>query len=47
VKRKDIKEAVTEFLQADARAPKPPMASGRNCPAKYAYNRKLATQPFR
>jgi len=46
VKRKDIKEAVTEFLQADA--PRTKAADGQRAQlsGKYAYNRKLQLDRF-
>jgi len=46
VKRKDIKEAVTEFLQADA--PRTKAADGQRAQmsGKYAYNRKLQLNRF-
>jgi len=46
IKRKDIKEAVTEFLQTDV--PRTKVAAGERAQlsAKYAYNRKLQLDRF-
>ena len=47
VKRKDIEEAVAEFLQADAPRTKAAEGQRAQLSAKYAYNRKLQLRPFR
>jgi integrase len=46
VKRKDIKEAVTEFLQADTARTKAVEGQRSQLSAKYAYNRKLQLNRF-
>jgi integrase len=46
VKRKDIKEAVTEFLQADAPRTKAAAGQRAQLSAKYAYNRELQLDRF-
>src|ERR1017187_8508650 len=46
VKRKDIKEAVTDFLQADAPRTKATEGQRSQLSAKYAYNRKLQLDRF-
>ena len=46
VKRKDIKEAVTEFLQAEAPRTKAAEGQRSQLSAKYAYNRKLQLDRF-
>jgi integrase len=46
VKRKDIKEAVTDFLQADAPRTKAAEGQRSQLSAKYAYNRKLQLDRF-
>ena len=46
VKRKDIKEAVADFLQADAPRTKAAEGQRSQLSAKYAYNRKLQLDRF-
>src|SRR5208283_3656770 len=46
VKRKDIKEAVLEFLQADAPRTKAAEGQRAQLSAKYAYNRELQLDRF-
>jgi integrase len=46
VKRKDIKEAVEEFLQADAPRTKASKGQRAQLSAKYAYNRELQLRRF-